>query len=254
MATASHNRRRPRRGTLAFAALCAGVVAVAAAAPFADAGGNVKPMVLGEVQHNPKPLCPQKPPESQNPPVVKRPCFVIGSVTGFELKADGKRHVMRAPQTGKLVAWAVKLGKPNKTERNTFGSPDFFGNKQYGKEPTARISVLVPKKKGTYKLVRQSPTVQLGQATGEMHYITLNTPLKIKKGQILGLTTPTWVPALATTEFAPHSSWRASRGAKKCGNGQALKARPQTKIGSVRDYGCIFTARLMYWGYYVPGK
>ena len=103
---------------------------------------------------------------------------------------------MRAPKTGKLVAWAVKLGKPNKTERNTFGSPDFFGNKQYGKEPTARIGVLVPKKKGNYKLVRQSPTVQLGQATGEMHYITLNTPLKIKKGQILALTTPTWVPAL----------------------------------------------------------
>lgn len=245
----SSSRRRPR--AVAFAVLCVGVVAVAAAAPFADAG-NKKPKVLGQVQHNPNPLCPQKPPESQNPPAVKRPCFVIGSVTGFELKADGEHGVMKAPKTGKLVAWAVKLGKPNKTERNTFGSMDFFGTKKYGKEPTARIGVLAAKKKGKYKLIRQSPTVQLGQATGEQHYITLNKPLKIKKGQILALTTQTWVPALATTEFAPHSSWRASRGSKKCGNNQALKARPQTKVGSIRDYGCIFTARLMYWGYYIP--
>ena len=254
MAPVRHNSSRRGRRAFTFAAVCACLSAAAVAlVPLADAG-NQKAKVLGDVKHNPKPLCPQKPPENQNPAVVKRPCFVIGSVTGFELKAEGEHHVMRATQSGKLVAWAVKLGKPNKTERNTFGSPKFFGTKQYGKEPTGRISVLAAKKKGTYKLVRQSPTVQLGQATGELHYITLNKPLKIKKGQILGITTQTWLPSLVTTQYSPHSSWRASRAPKKCGNNQALKARPQTKVGSVRDYGCIFTARLMYWGYYVPGK
>jgi hypothetical protein len=253
MAPVRHKPSGRRRRTIAFAALCAGVVAIAAVTPFADAG-NTKAKVIGQVKHNPKPLCPQKPAENQNPPVVKRPCFVIGSVTGFQLKADGKHHIMRATKTGKLVAWAVKLGKPNKTERNTFGSMKFFGSKKYGKEPTGRISIIAPKKHGKFKLIRQSPTVQLGQAAGELHYITLNKPLKIKKGQILALTTQTWIPSLITTQYAPQSSWRASRAPKKCGNGKALDARPQTKVGSIRDYGCIFTARLMYWGYYVPGK
>jgi hypothetical protein len=251
MAPRKESRERRWRRAVAFAALLAGLVAAAALAPLADAG-NKKPHVLGKVQHNPKPLCPQKPPENQNPASVTRPCFVIGSVTGFELKADGQRHVMRAPRSGKLVAWAVRLGKPNKTERNTFGSPKFFGTKRYGKEPTARIGVLAARKKGKYKLVRQSPTVQLGQAAGELHYITLDKPLKIKKGQLLALTTQTWVPALVTTQYAPQSSWRASRAPKKCGNNAALDARPQTKLGSTRSYGCIFTARLLYWGYYVP--
>jgi hypothetical protein len=255
MATRTHTRSR-RRGAAAFA-LCACLLGGAGAlAPLADAGhakGNTNPHVLGKTKHTPRALCPQQPSESQNPTIIKRPCFVIGSVTGFELKADGERHVMRAPTNGTIVAWAVQLAKPNKLERNAFGAQNFFGTKRFGKEATGRIGILAPRKKGTYKLVRQSPTVKLNQSFGEFHYVTLDTPLKIKKGELVALTTQTWIPVLTTAQYAPQSTWRASRNAKKCnGKRNAINAAPQTKVGSIRSYGCIFTARLLYWAYYVP--
>jgi hypothetical protein len=252
---ATPQRRRGR--ALAFAALAAGIIALAAIAPFADAG-STKPKVIGKTKQTPRPLCPARPPENKPNPGTKFPCSVVGSVTGFQLKGDGEHHLMRARQSGTIVAWAVSLSKPNKIERKAFGAKDFFGTKKLGSSATARIAVLTPKKKGKYKLLRQSPTVKLDQAFGEYHYITLDKPLKIKKGQIVGLTVPTWLPALGHPA-GNDNSWRASTGRKKCVRGsdaqrraRAIAARPQTKIGSSRSYGCIYTDRLLYWAYYVP--
>ena len=64
-----------RRGAAIMAV--AGVVLAAA-----DAAGAQPQPTIGQVKHNPKPLCPQKPAENKPGP-TKRPCFVIGSVTGF---------------------------------------------------------------------------------------------------------------------------------------------------------------------------
>jgi hypothetical protein len=255
MAPASDSRGSRRRAAGAFALLCAASIAGAAAlAPLADAG-NSKPKKIGYHGKAPSPLCPQQPPEKQHPGTITRPCFVTGSVTGFQLKANGRHHVTEAPSGGKIVAWSIDLGKPNMTERNAFGSSKFFGTKLYGKEATARIGILGQKKHGRYKLLRESPTVKLDQAFGELHYITLNKPLRIKKGQIVALTTPTWVPSLITNQFVTGSTWRASRPKDKCsGRKNAIDAHPQTKVGSTRTYGCIFTDTLLYWAYYVPGR
>lgn len=261
MAQEANTLKSPRRRAIAFAAACAALAAAAALAPLADAG-NTKPKPLGRAKgHTPGPLCPQRPSERQNPSTVTRPCRVVGSVTGFQLKANGAHHITRAPSSGQIVAWSVWLAKPNKLERNAFGAASFFGTKSFGKEATARIGVIAPKKRGTYKLLRQSPTVKLDQSFGELHYVTLNAPLRIKKGQIVALTTQTWVPALASQPYAKQSSWRASVGKKKClrpgqppnvQRQRAIAARPQTKVGSQRSYGCIYTDRLLYWAYYVP--
>ena len=247
MASASDSRGRSRRFAGGFAVLCAGAIAAAAAlAPAADAG-NQKAKRIGFSGNPPSPLCPKN-------------CIVTGSVTGFQLKASGQHHVTRAPSGGKIVAWAIDMGSPNKMQRKAFGAQDFFGSKGFGKATTARISILKPRKGGRYKLVRESPTVKLDQAFGEFHYVTLKRPLKIKKGQIVGLTTPTWVPALTTSDFVQGSTWRASRRKGRCSGKTvsqtrklAVEARPQTKIGSTRQYGCIYTDTLLYWAYYVPG-
>jgi hypothetical protein len=263
IATAA-NRLSSHRRALAFAAPCAALIAAAAAlTPLADAD-NTRPRTLGDAKgHTPRPLCPQQPSERQNPTSITRPCFVTGSITGFQLKANGEHHVTRAPSGGKIVAWAIWLGHPNKLERNAFGARSFFGTKRFGKEATARIGVITSKKHGTYKLLRQTPAMKLDQAFGEFHYITLDAPLKIKKGQIVALTTQTWIPALVSEPFAKQSSWRSSAGRKKCikpgqppdlRRRRAIDARPQTKIGSTRSYGCIYTDRLLYWAYYVPGR
>jgi hypothetical protein len=247
MALESDSRGHRRRSAVAFAVLCATAIsATTALAPLADAGSR-KPKRIGFSGKPPHPLCPKN-------------CIVTGSVTGFQLKALGQHHVMRAPQGGKIVAWAIDLGSPNKAARNAFGAQDFFGTKAYRKAATARIGILKPRRGGRYKLVRESPTVKLDQAFGELHYVTLNRPLKIKKGQIVALTIPTWVPALTTSDFVQGSSWRASRRKGRCRGDTisqtrrlAIEARPQTKVGSIRHYGCIYDDTLLYWAYYVPG-
>jgi hypothetical protein len=246
MAPASDSRGRRRRSARLFAALCAGAIAAAALAPLADAG-NKKAKQIGFSGKPPSPLCPKN-------------CIVTGSVTGFQLKALGQHHVMRAPTGGKVVAWAIDLGSPNKMQRNAFGSQNFFGTKAFGKSITGRIGILKPRRGGRYKLVRESPIVKLDQAFGEFHYVTLKRPLKIKKGQIAALTTPTWLPALVTSDFVNGSTWRASRRKGKCSGNTisqtrrlAVNARPQMKVGSTRQYGCIYTDTLLYWAYYVPG-
>ena len=63
------------------------------------------------------------------------------------------------------------------------------------------------------------------------------------------------MPSLSLETAAPNSTWRASRPKGKCGGRQnAINATPQTRVGSLRTYGCIFKARLLYWAYYVPGR
>src|SRR5690242_20551812 len=85
-------KESPRRGrALAFAGVCAALVAAAALAPFASAGK--KASVLGHTKNAPKPLCPAKPPENKPNQGTKRACSVVGSVTGFQLKANGVRHL-----------------------------------------------------------------------------------------------------------------------------------------------------------------
>src|SRR5262245_61577332 len=135
--------RLRRRRALIFAVLCAALVGAATMVPLADAGKRAS--VIGKTKHTPRPLCPAKPPENQPNPGTKKSCSVVGSVTGFQLKADGVHSLMKAHKTGKIVAWAVNISKPNKIERNAFGALNFFGTKKYGKEATARIGVIVPK-------------------------------------------------------------------------------------------------------------
>ena len=96
--------------------------------------------------------------------------------------------------------------------------------------------------------------VQLGSVLGTRQTFTLNQPLKMRKGEFLALTIPTWAPAFAVNLGSKTNVWRSSRVAGKCsGTGNIKAGKPQQKVHSVHSYGCDYrTARLLYWGYYVP--
>jgi hypothetical protein len=256
---------RPRRGTnalLAFAGLLA--LLVFAALTSLASGEATHARTLGATKHSPNPLCPQRPSETHKPPPtsdqIKHGCQVVGSVTGFQQMAAGKRHRFTMPKTGKIVAWSVDVANPNHYEEKAFGSPDFFGTKALGGDPTARLAVLKKEPHSHMKLVRQSATVDLESSEGTKQFITLHKPLKAKKGSIIGITFPTWAPVLAfNSKVAKHNSWRASRKSGKCQSSNpdenrqlAINAKPQTKEGSVREYGCSYNGRILYWAYYVP--
>lgn len=251
--TTTRNPRRRAAYALVFAALCASLV-TAIAIPSAGAS---KAKVIGHTKHTPPPACPNK----KHP---KR-CLGIGRVTGFMKVADGKKNPFRVPRDGKLVAWAVDASRPTKEQKNVFG--ELFENKKFGKKPTGRIAVLKHTGKLSYKLLRQSPTVDLSSVLGQKTIITLKKPLTVRKGNLVAFTSPTWTPNFQQRHLSDKDDrWRASRKRSNCspkGNPPtsrqihrfARNSHPQQKVGSTRDYECLYThGRILYWAYYVPNK
>jgi hypothetical protein len=229
--------RRRARHLLGFGALCAAVVAMA----IASSAGAIGSKVIGKTKHTPHADCP------------KTPCSAIGSVTGFQRVADGKKRPFNVHKDGKIVAWALDLSKPSKKQRTFFGT--FYKSDKFGMTPTARLAVIKHKGKRKYKLLRQSPVVKLRGALGQKEIFTLDKPLRIRQGEIVAISVPTWASAFATSLSGGGNQWRASRGKGKCNSESDIKAgRPQQRIDSIRNYGCDYkTARLLYWAYYVPG-
>jgi len=222
---------RARRVGLIVAAVGAAAAIALVAAPAASAGWIGKPIKA------PKPNCPGN-------------CQAIGSVTGFQTRAQGVQNPFRIRRPGHVVAWRVRLSRPNNQQRTFFG--DLFGTSGLGRVPTAHIAILRRLKNGKYRLVRQSPVVDLGRYYGDRPVITLNEPLKVKKGHVVALTTPTWIANFVSANRVRNSIWRASRPGKKCGGNFAARAKPQRKVGSDRNYGCKFADRLLYWAYFQP--
>ena len=228
-----------RRGAVAaaFAGLAAAAIAVGVAMPGADAAAT---KVLGKTKNSPKPACPKD-------------CTAFASATGFQLEANGKKGLFKAKEDGQIVAWAVDVSRPDKSQRKFFGNN--FSAQPVGDNPAARVSVLKPLKGKNFRLKDHSPLMSLEGLMGEEQTFTLNNPMPIKEGDILALTVPTWLPALASGLDRQETAWRASRKQGKCGPalGEIKDGKPQENIGSKRAYGCTYNLdRLLYWGYYLP--
>jgi hypothetical protein len=240
-------RRRVRQG-LAFAALCAALVGLS----MVSIAGARDATVLGKTKRTPKPACPNR----QQP----ENCEVVGRVTGFPLVAGGEKRPFRVRRNGRIVAWAVDLSRPTKDQRNGVGT--LFASDRFGKSPTARLAVIKHRGRHRYRLLRQSPVVRLSGALGQKQLITLDRPLRVRRGQMVALTYPTWAPNFAHSGLSTRRNrWRASRSAGACspksGDPSDIRAfarssKPQRKVRGTRKYACDYTgARLLYWAYYV---
>jgi hypothetical protein len=235
---------RTRNSRIAFAAALAAAAATLAGALAADRGAaqfGDRASVVGQTANTPKPVCPT--PEIDNPP-ADRACNVLGRVTGFQTRADGRKNLFKVRKPGKIVAWSVALGRPDKEEQEFFLT-------QLSKSgpPSARLSILKPKGDARFKLTKQSPVVQLKPYFGEQPIFTLSDPLRVKKGVIVAITTPTWIPNLALRGASQSDRWRASRPKGECDGEDALlqQSRPQQKVGGQRPYECSYRAtRVLY--------
>jgi hypothetical protein len=234
MSTSSHRAftaSRPRRRRWFALASALGCLALLPAL----AGGTsvVKvaktTVVLGETPTTPDPSCPGK------------PCQAIGSVTGFQVSTDQESLPYTVPHAGKITAWTLTLSQPTGAERTFFNG--FFGT-----PPEARLAILrrVP---GTnpprYNLRAQSSTKVLSPYLGKT--VRFGSSLNVEKGDIVGISVPTWAPAFAQ-ELPADNVWRASREPGKCINSTDLRqGEPQEKVGTRATYGCKYsTARLLY--------
>jgi hypothetical protein len=178
-------------------------------------------------------------------------CQAIGQVSGFQIQQGTRKNPYRLRSYGKVVAFSIKLGKPNQSQI------DFF-NKLFGGPPQIMLTVLKPYavKKGEAKqpnkwvLAGASPLYELQNFFGSEPTFALPRPLTIKPGYVVGITVPTWAPAFAVN-LGDDMQWRSSRDPANCDDVRQDAA--QDIRGSGRTYGCIYkTARLLYSVTYIP--
>jgi hypothetical protein len=167
------------------------------------------------------------------------PCLAVSRTTGFQVKVGPNNNPLAVRRDGTIVAWSIVLGKPNTTQIRFF-------NANEGGVAEAGIAILRPQPRPrlTYKLVAQSPPVKLQPYFGGPAQFPLESTIKVRKGDVVALTVPTWAPALALG-FKNDTSWRASRGKSQCSRTSTQTA--DTRIGAAVQYYCLYlTARLTY--------
>jgi hypothetical protein len=219
------------RGRLALVVALAGCLALlVCVAGGASAASKTKTTVtLGSTATMPDPSCPES------------PCQAIGSVTGFQVSTSQGQLPFRVPNSGKVKSWTLTLSQPTPSQRSFFNG--FFGT-----PPEARLAILrrVP---GTnpprYSLRFQGSIHVLSPYLGQT--VKFSASLRVRKGDIVGLTVPTWAPAFAQG-LPANNAWRASREPGKCVNATDVRqGEPQQKVGKRATYGCRYsTARLLY--------
>jgi hypothetical protein len=227
-----------RQGLLTASAVA---LAILAALLLSDPASAGKGKTLGAARPA-EPTCPED-------------CLVEARVTSFQTRIGRKKAPFRAPRSGRIVAWSVKLGEPRK--RDTAAFTRSFGASR------GRISILKPirtkRGKRQFRLLRQSPSVRLGPFFGEVTTFGLTRPLRINKGQIVALTVPTWAPVFAVGQTRS-TSWRASRvssrgGCFTRGGGSNVDAgAAHERPGTNRPYRCLYRGtRMLYSARFIPG-
>jgi hypothetical protein len=194
-------------------------------------------VILGQTASEPDPSCPDL------------PCQAIGSVTGFQVDNGQTSLPFTVPNDGTIKAWTLTLAQPTGSQRTFFNG--FFGT-----PPQARLAIL-RRVSGTnpprYNLRRQGQVKVLTPYLGQT--VKFSADLKVEKGDIVGITVPTWAPAFAQNLDAKNV-WRASREEGACKNATDIRqGEPQEEVGTRATYGCKYTtARLLYTATLVEGR
>src|SRR3954469_6799317 len=137
-----------------FPALVA-LFALAAAAP---ASADIKE--LGMSSPFPSASCPAD-------------CQAIGQVTGYQVQTGATKNPVQITKPGKMVAFTIALGKPNKEQTQFF-------NNLFGAEPQARLSI--PKlghRKRRATLVARSEIFKLAPSFGSKPPFALAKPIPV---------------------------------------------------------------------------
>jgi hypothetical protein len=217
--------------------LCSLALLVGLAAGASAAQAPATTVTLGQTATVPDPSCPEL------------PCQAVGSVTGFQINNGQTRLPFLVPHNGRIKEWTLTLAQPTNKQRSFFNG--FFGT-----PPEARLSILrrVP---GTnpprYNLRSQGSIKVLTPYLGQT--VSFGSSLKVEKGDIVGLTVPTWAPTFSQG-LAANNVWLASRAPGICTNSTDIRdGEPQETVGRRATYGCRYTtARLLYTATLVESK
>ena len=169
-------------------------------------------------------------------------CQALTRTTGYQAKVGPDRRLYQAPSDGRIVAWSVALGNPGRKQVSFF-------QERYGGTAQAALVVLDPGKKLGRSVVAKSPLQKLTPFFGQNAQFPLARTLRIRKGQYVGLTVPTWAPMLQIGQGSD-TSWRSSRAASGCLDLTTQFALLGKRTSAV--FRCLYrTARLTYGATFV---
>jgi len=222
-------KARRRAAIVALGSACLAIAVAQLGSSAGAATSSKTTVVLGATATSPDPSCPSL------------PCQAVGSVTGFQVSNDQTKLPFRVSRKGKVKSWTLTLAQPTNSQRSFFNG--FFGT-----PPQARLAVL-RRVAGTnpprYNLRSQGAIHVLSPYLGQT--VRFGASLKVEKGDIIGITVPTWAPAFSQG-LGAKNVWRASREPGKCTNSTDVRqGEPQQRVGKRATYGCKYsTARLLY--------
>ena len=178
------------------------------------------------------------------------PCRAVYQVTGYQGRSGNLRNPFIIRRDGYLVAFTVTLPELAENQIESF-------NTRFGGPPEVRLATLrrgdKRKTRLNHRLLRQSEIFAVEDYLGSSPTFVFQQPLRVKKGNIVALTVPTWLPALAA-DLGAGNWWRSSRLKGECGTDEELSPpSAQQELRDIIRYGCTYKrARLLYTATYVP--
>ena len=227
---------------------------------------------LGSPGGIPAPSCNGTPANDRGKPRGLGRCSVLTMTTIYPIRDGSSDNPTTVPRNGRIVAVSMRVGKLKDTKtctkykysggRRTCATYDTFAEKSYfdktfGSGSRVRIVVLrsVAKKKGQIipkQVVELGREIRLEPLFGKTVTLPLTMSIPVRKGDVVGLSVPTYAPILPLASSGTTDKWRSSRPpagfvAKDPTTGLPLKIDPATKKAPDRcstKFGVIFTQSL----------
>lgn len=230
-----------KRFSLAIAGLIAIVLALApgsAVAGIVQLGQTATPIAA--------PSCPKG--------VSPAQCFIILTrTTALQSVSDGVSYPTMVKRDGWIVSFTVGLSKLS-TNAATEARYLHILDQAYGGTPQLVLTVLAPGPKHQFTVAAQSQTFHLIPFLGQVLQEPLALPpsftqftaLPVKKGDVIGLTIPTWAPVLSYNLSATKFTYVQSR-MGNCKNAAATETA-QLTVGAHTRYLCSYTGTRVEYG------
>jgi hypothetical protein len=178
------------------------------------------------------PTCP--------PGVTPKKCtIVLTRATALETVRDGVAYPTTVKQAGQIVAFTVGLSRLS-ANVSTARSDISFLDSTYGGTTRVAVTALAPvgaKSHRTWKVTGESPVVRVQPYLGQVIQIPLLTTLPVARGDVIALTTTTWVPVLSIDVSTKAFAYRQSR-TTNCTN--PPKTSQAQSVGRKTKYGCNY--------------
>ena len=171
---------------------------------------------------------------------VTRCPAALARATALETVAAGVTNPTAVTASGRLVAFTLGLSRLS-SSRATRLSDIRALNTAFGGAPEAAVTVLKPVGPSSqlrWVVAGESPLYSLSSYVGGAVQLVLRSTLPVSRGEMIALTTPTWVPVLWSSGSSARYAHRQSR-ATGC-TGPPRSSAAQLSSGQSARYACNY--------------